>query len=208
MMIGVLAIPLATVIPTPNARKTCALAIWLIQTQRLPAEVLTRLRDRIGYALRRAIEGELGKEGKKGSVSDGLKVRFFVPSCFVCRLQVLHRQFTTWPCMSPVSSCLFSLFSSTRSLLACWPRQVLSACKPVMPSVASLMLRLESPSPVSTLTCQTPCTNSFDHLPSLTPIRLPHHRAHLVKILRLSVHYERPLAPMTLALWPTDPSGH
>lgn len=76
MMIGVLAIPLAIVIPTPNARKTCALAIWLIQTQRLPAEVLSRLRDRIGYALRRAIEGELGKEGKKGSVSDGLKVRF------------------------------------------------------------------------------------------------------------------------------------
>jgi hypothetical protein len=70
----VLAIPLSSDLPTPNARKTCALAIWLIQTQRLPVEILTPARDRIAYALRRAIEGELGKEGKKGSVSDGLKV--------------------------------------------------------------------------------------------------------------------------------------
>jgi hypothetical protein len=31
-------------------------------------------KDRIAYALRRAVEGELGKEGKKESVSDGLKV--------------------------------------------------------------------------------------------------------------------------------------
>jgi hypothetical protein len=30
--------------------------------------------DKIVAALRRAIEGELGKEGKKGSVSDGLRV--------------------------------------------------------------------------------------------------------------------------------------
>lgn len=76
MMCGVLAIPIAPELPTPNARKTCALAIWLIQTQRLPTDVLSRLADRIAYALRRAIEGELGKEGKKGSVSDGLKVFF------------------------------------------------------------------------------------------------------------------------------------
>ena len=70
----VLAIPLANELPTPNARKTCALAIWLIQTQRLPAEVLERAKDRIALALRRGIDGELGKEGKKGSATDGLKV--------------------------------------------------------------------------------------------------------------------------------------
>jgi hypothetical protein len=70
----VLAIPLATELPTPNARKTWALSIWLLQVQRLPAEVLIPARDRITYALRRGIEGELGKEGKKGSASDGLKV--------------------------------------------------------------------------------------------------------------------------------------
>ena len=72
---ALLAIPLTPSLPTPNARKTCALAIWLVQTQRLPKEVLSPTRDRVAYALRRAIEGELGKEGKKGSMSDGLKVR-------------------------------------------------------------------------------------------------------------------------------------
>ncbi|KIL61387.1 hypothetical protein M378DRAFT_82602 [Amanita muscaria Koide BX008] len=69
----VLNIPLALELPTINARKTCALAIWLIQTQRLPKDVLTPTADKIVAALRRAIDGELGKEGKKGSVSDGLR---------------------------------------------------------------------------------------------------------------------------------------
>lgn len=71
---AVLAIPLADSLPTPNARKTCALAIWLIQVQRLPAPVLRPAADRIAYALRRGLDGELGKEGKKGSTNDGLKV--------------------------------------------------------------------------------------------------------------------------------------
>lgn len=57
-----------------NARKACAMSICTIQTQRLPACVLGRLPGRIALALRRGIEGELGKDGKKGSVSDGLKV--------------------------------------------------------------------------------------------------------------------------------------
>ena len=70
----VLAIPLAPELPTINARKTCSFAIGLLQAQRLPARVLVPARDRITYALRRAIEGELGKEGKKGSISDGFKV--------------------------------------------------------------------------------------------------------------------------------------
>ena len=74
MLTGVLAIPLADDLPTLNARKTCALAIWLIQTQRLPPAVLAPAADRIAFALTRGIDGELGKEGKKGSASDGLKV--------------------------------------------------------------------------------------------------------------------------------------
>ena len=74
MVTQALAIPLSPELPTPNARKTCALAIWLLQTQRLPADILEPAKDRITYALRRAIEGELGKEGKKGAVSDGMKV--------------------------------------------------------------------------------------------------------------------------------------
>ena len=40
-------------------------------------EVLEPAKDRIAYALRRGIEGELGKEGKKGSASDGLRVCLF-----------------------------------------------------------------------------------------------------------------------------------
>jgi len=68
---------LAEELPTPNTRKTCALAICLIQVQRLPAAVLQPAADRIAYALRRGIDGELGKEGKKGSANDGLKVHIF-----------------------------------------------------------------------------------------------------------------------------------
>jgi hypothetical protein len=68
---------LAPDLPTPNARKTYALSIWLLQAQRLPSEILLPAVDRIAYALRRGIEGELGKEGKKGSASDGLKVLLF-----------------------------------------------------------------------------------------------------------------------------------
>lgn len=43
--------------------------------QRLPAEILEPAASRIAEAIQRAIGGELGKEGKKGSMSDGLKVR-------------------------------------------------------------------------------------------------------------------------------------
>lgn len=74
-----LAIPATEELPTPNARKTYALAIWLIQVQKLPVDVLTPASDRIAYALRRGIEGELGKEGKKGSLSDGMKVCALLP---------------------------------------------------------------------------------------------------------------------------------
>lgn len=74
MLTQILAIPLAETLPTPNARKTCALAIWALQVQRLPEEVLFPAKERIASALRRGIDGELGKEGKKGSASDGLKV--------------------------------------------------------------------------------------------------------------------------------------
>ncbi|KAJ8080423.1 hypothetical protein PM082_017256 [Marasmius tenuissimus] len=73
ILTGVLAIPLAYEIPTPNARKTCALAICLLQAQRLPSSVLVAAGPRIAFALRRGMDGELGKEGKKGSANDGLK---------------------------------------------------------------------------------------------------------------------------------------
>ncbi|KAJ7095727.1 hypothetical protein B0H15DRAFT_1019816 [Mycena belliarum] len=89
----VLAIPLADDLPTPNARKTYALAIWLLQSQRLSPAVLEKAADRIVFALRRGIEGELGKEGKKGSASDGLKaihdLSVYQPSIFVPRFETV-----------------------------------------------------------------------------------------------------------------------
>ena len=74
LLTNVLAIPMAQELPTINARKTCALAVWLIQTMQLPAEVVEPAAPRIAYAIRRGIEGELGREGKKGAVNDGLRV--------------------------------------------------------------------------------------------------------------------------------------
>ncbi|KAI3616070.1 hypothetical protein WG66_014008 [Moniliophthora roreri] len=73
MLTSLLGIPMAEELPTPNARKTYALAICVIQTQRLPEAVLAPAASRITFALRRGIDGELGKEGKKGAASDGLK---------------------------------------------------------------------------------------------------------------------------------------
>ncbi|KAK7048531.1 hypothetical protein R3P38DRAFT_2869948 [Favolaschia claudopus] len=92
----VLAIPLADDLPTANGRKTYALAIWLLQTQRLPLPVLEGAADRIMFALRRGIEGELGKEGKKGAASDGLKaihdLSVYLPSVFIPRFENLVPQ--------------------------------------------------------------------------------------------------------------------
>jgi hypothetical protein len=65
MVTRTLAILLATKLLTPDGRNICTLAIWLLQTQRLPANVLAPAKDRIAYSLRRAIEGKLGKEGKR-----------------------------------------------------------------------------------------------------------------------------------------------
>ncbi|KAI5982504.1 hypothetical protein EDC04DRAFT_2915553 [Pisolithus marmoratus] len=74
MLTHVLAIPMDEALPTPNARKACALSIWLPQVQRLAAKFLLPVQDRIAFALRRGMTSELGKEGEKGSACDGLKV--------------------------------------------------------------------------------------------------------------------------------------
>jgi hypothetical protein len=81
ILTDILAIPLSNSLPTPNARKTCQIAVWTLQVQRLPSAVLAPAADRISYALRRGIDGELGREGKKGAASDGLKacVHFMFP---------------------------------------------------------------------------------------------------------------------------------
>jgi len=74
ILTDILAIPLAESLPTPNARKTWQLSIWILQMQRLPTAVLTPAASRIAYAIRRGMDGELGREGKQGAASDGLKV--------------------------------------------------------------------------------------------------------------------------------------
>ncbi|KAJ3754487.1 hypothetical protein EV360DRAFT_51565 [Lentinula raphanica] len=93
MLSGILSIPLAPDLPTPNARKTYALAIYVIQCLRLNDAVLVPAKDRIAYALGRGIDGELGKEGKKGSASDGLKaihdLSVYQPMTFVPAFAVL-----------------------------------------------------------------------------------------------------------------------
>ncbi|KAJ4493203.1 hypothetical protein C8R41DRAFT_332957 [Lentinula lateritia] len=93
MLSGILSIPLATDLPTPNARKTYALSIYVIQSLRLPDTVLLPARDSIAFALGRGIDGELGKEGKKGSASDGLKaihdLAIYQPATFVPAFVIL-----------------------------------------------------------------------------------------------------------------------
>jgi hypothetical protein len=94
LLTDVLAIPLAHELPTPNARKTHSTAVWLLQAQRLPARVLAPAAPRIAYALRRGIDGELGKEGKKGAIADGLKVRVR-GACAGVYADAPHRRSTT-----------------------------------------------------------------------------------------------------------------
>lgn len=117
ILTAVLAIPLADDLPTPNARKTCALAIWLIQVQRLSADVLKPAASRIAYALRRGLDGELGKEGKKGSANDGLKVHIFA----IIDRNTLLNHFNFRPSMT--SLFIFRLYSYRPSWLSfplCW----------------------------------------------------------------------------------------
>ncbi|TFY54884.1 hypothetical protein EVJ58_g8595 [Rhodofomes roseus] len=99
LLTHVLAIPMAPELPTPNARKTCALAVWLIQTMELPSEVIEPAAPRIAYAIRRGIEGELGREGKKGAVNDGLKVSICAlsPSLRLTATQAIYELSTAFP---------------------------------------------------------------------------------------------------------------
>ena len=72
-------IPLAPSLRSPSARKMYSFTMTLLASQRLPLKVLAgphlHTRNRVAQALRKAIVGELGREGKKGSVAESLKVR-------------------------------------------------------------------------------------------------------------------------------------
>jgi len=121
MLTSVLAIPMADALPTPNARKTCALSIWLLQVQRLPETVLLPARDRIAFALRRGMEGELGKEGKKGSACDGLKVHIHCKERAL-RLTCRGRLSTTCLSTNQLHSFPLSLNSYHLYWRTCWRR--------------------------------------------------------------------------------------
>lgn len=75
MLTASLSIPLAESLRSPCARKVCGFAITLLQSQRLPDDILETSADRIAFALKRALVGELGREGKKGATAEALKVR-------------------------------------------------------------------------------------------------------------------------------------
>jgi hypothetical protein len=60
-------------LPTHNARKTWTLAIWLLQTQRLPLSITAPANDRILASLWRGISSKLGRGGKPGTMSNGFR---------------------------------------------------------------------------------------------------------------------------------------
>ncbi|EJC98994.1 uncharacterized protein FOMMEDRAFT_148951 [Fomitiporia mediterranea MF3/22] len=92
ILTAVLAIPLAESLRSPTARKICGLAISVLQSQRLPDSVLNSAAPRIAFALKRAIEGELGREGKKGATAEALRavhdLSIYQPGIFVPMFQV------------------------------------------------------------------------------------------------------------------------
>jgi hypothetical protein len=75
---AVLSIPASPSIPPHNARKIYQLAMNVISIIVLPAELAATTKIRLTYSIQRALEGKLGREGKKGSISDGLKVRYYL----------------------------------------------------------------------------------------------------------------------------------
>ncbi|KAF8171995.1 hypothetical protein K438DRAFT_1852045 [Mycena galopus ATCC 62051] len=65
-----LALGSAPCIPGPTSRRTWTLVIWIISVQNLPSEVLSPAKREIVSVLKRAIEGEIGKDQAK---LDGLQ---------------------------------------------------------------------------------------------------------------------------------------
>ena len=208
MVTQALAIPLAPELPTPNSRKTCALAIWLLQTQQLPADVLAPAKDRITYALRRAIEGELGKEGKKGSASDGMKVSYFCKSLTgridhnMCRPSII------FPSTSPLFSCLRLQNYSLPSSITFLHRDLLCELRRAMPLAAWPSAHPRFPSHIR---IRGSPRSSAQHLPILLHHRQFHLLAHPARenpIRCLSRHCVRRWRRTIRRALHKDPSGH
>lgn len=65
----------APTLPTPNPRKTYTLAAAVLQVQRLPEHILAPHAADISAVLIRGLNGDLGREGKKGATWECLGVR-------------------------------------------------------------------------------------------------------------------------------------
>ena len=72
---ALLAIPLADKLYTPNSRKTTMLAMWGLSSLRVPSPIFAPLAPKFVDATTRALEGKLGKGGKKGAGCEALSVR-------------------------------------------------------------------------------------------------------------------------------------
>ncbi|KAJ6585180.1 hypothetical protein B0H19DRAFT_1059450 [Mycena capillaripes] len=66
-----LALGSAASIPSPTSRRTWTLVVWILSVQTLPSAVLLPAKREIVSVLKRALEGEIGKDQAK---SDGLQV--------------------------------------------------------------------------------------------------------------------------------------
>jgi len=78
LLTAVLKITVAPTLPTPNARKTWSLTTSILSSNVLPEAVIKPASSRIAYTFQRAMEGELGKEGKKGAIGEALRgVQFY-----------------------------------------------------------------------------------------------------------------------------------
>lgn len=73
LLAAVLKITVAPTLPTPNARKTWSLTTSILSSNVLPEAVIKPASSRIAYTFQRALEGELGKEGKKGAIGEALR---------------------------------------------------------------------------------------------------------------------------------------
>ncbi|KAG8753849.1 hypothetical protein FRC12_011396, partial [Ceratobasidium sp. 428] len=74
MLKVLISIPNTMPLPTPNPRKTHTAALWALQMIRLPLSIMHSpgVVDSLFVALQMAVQGKLGREGKKGSTSEGL----------------------------------------------------------------------------------------------------------------------------------------
>ncbi|KAG8830212.1 hypothetical protein FRC17_005196 [Serendipita sp. 399] len=70
---AVITLPLSSPLPTPNSRKTCALAVNVLSSSNFTPTALATHADQIAAVFKRSIDGELGREGKKGSAADALR---------------------------------------------------------------------------------------------------------------------------------------